>query len=227
MDVREAVASRFSCRAFLHTPVPDATVKDIVEAAARAPSGGNLQPWRVHALMGAPLAALKDTIVPRAQQTPRGEGAEYAVYPPDLAEPYWGRRFAVGEQLYASLGIARADKPARYRQFARNAEFFGAPVALFVSVDRSMGAPQWSDLGMFVQTIMLLARAYDLHTCAQEYWTSWHKTLGSFLKLSPAEMLFCGIALGYADPDVAINQWRSPRESLAAFARFDGFDEGP
>ena len=159
MDVRDAVATRYSCRAFLPTPVPLGIVREIVDRAARAPSGGNLQPWLVHALAGERLEALKDAIRPRfATLLPRGEGAEYQVYPADLKEPYYGRRGRVGNQLYASIGIPREDKPARYRQFARNYLFYDAPVGLFVSMDRIMGPPQWSDVGGFIQNIMLLAR---------------------------------------------------------------------
>ena len=165
MDVRDAVASRFSCRAFLPTPVPLAVVRDILERAARSPSGGNLQPWRVDALAGAPLEALKALIRPRHAELPRGEGAEYQIYPAPLKEPYHARRFEVGALLYAALGIPREDRPARLTQYARNFEMFGAPVGLFVSIDRAMGPPQWSDLGGFVQTILLLARAHGLHSC--------------------------------------------------------------
>ena len=119
MDVRDAVETRYSCRAFLPTPVPIETVKDILSRAARAPSGGNLQPWLVHVLAGERLEALKDQLRPRfAKELPRGEGAEYQVYPSDLKEPYYTRRARVGEQLYASIGIPREDRPARYRQFA-------------------------------------------------------------------------------------------------------------
>jgi len=223
MDVREAVETRFSCRAFLDTPVPEATVRDILARASRAPSGGNVQPWMVHAVTGAPLAELKASIAPRAQQSPRGEGAEYRVYPEGLTEPYEGRRRTVGEQLYRSIAVPREDKAGRYRQFARNFLFFDAPVGLFVAVDRQMGPPQWSDLGMFVQTVMLLARGHGLHCCAQEAWTSWHKTVAPFLGLPAQQMVFCGIALGHADPDAAINQWRSQRESVDGFASFRGF----
>jgi len=224
MDVRDAIASRYSCRAFLTNPVPLETVKDILSGAARAPSGGNLQPWLVHVLAGERLEALKDQLRPRfAKELPRGEGAEYQVYPPNLKEPYYTRRFRVGEQLYASIGIPREDRPARYRQFGRNYLFYDAPVGMFVSTDRTMGAPQWSDLGAFIQNISLLARAHGLHTCAQEAWTSWHKTLSAFLTLPAEHILFCGIALGHADEKAPINQWRSEREPLEAFAAFEGF----
>lgn len=226
MDVRDAIATRYSCRAFLPTPVPQNIVREILDRAARAPSGGNLQPWLVHALAGERLEALKTQLRPRfAKELPRGEGAEYQVYPPDLKEPYYTRRSRVGEQLYASIGVPREDKAARYRQFGRNYLFYDAPVGLFVSMDRMMGAPQWSDVGGFVQTIMLLARAYGLHSCAQEAWTSWHKTVSAFLNLPPEHILFCGIALGHADENAPINKWRAEREPPDVFATFEGFNE--
>lgn len=225
MDVRDAVATRYSCRAFLpDKPVSEAVVRDILERAARAPSGGNLQPWIVHALAGERLEALKALLRPRfAKELPRGEGAEYAVYPPELKEPYYGRRAYVGNQLYESIGVARDDRAGRYRQFSRNYLLYDAPVGLFVSIDRSMGPPQWSDVGGFIQNIMLLARAHGLHTCPQEAWTNWHKTLTVFLDLPPEHILFCGIALGYADDAAPINAWRSQREPVDSFTRFEGF----
>ncbi len=222
MHVRDAIESRYSCRAFLPTPVPERIVREIVERAARAPSGGNVQPWRVHALAGAPLEKLK-ALVRRPELLPYGEGAEYDIYPPDLKEPYRARRTQVGAALYASIGVTRDDRPGRYRQYARNFEFYGAPVALLFFIDRSMGPPQWSDLGGYIQTVMLLAREYGLHTCGQEAWTHWHKTIYAFLKTPPELMLFCGMALGHADEAAPINQWRAPREAFAGFAQFSGF----
>jgi len=223
MDVRDAVASRFSCRAFRPDPVPLAAVRDILDRAARAPSGGNLQPWRVDAVAGEPLEQLKALIRPRHGELPRGEGAEYQIYPDPLKEPFYARRREVGALLYAALGVAREDRPRRLAQYARNFELFGAPVGLFVSIDRSMGPPQWSDLGGFVQTILLLARAHGLHACAQEAWTHWHKTVPAFLGLPADHILFCGIALGLADEAAAINRWRAPRASVDEFATFRGF----
>jgi nitroreductase len=225
MDVRDAVASRFSCRAFLSTPVRLAVVREILDRAACAPSGGNLQPWRVDALAGAPLEAVKAMIRPRRAELPRGEGAEYRIYPEPLKEPYYARRREVGALLYAALGIPRQDRPGRLGQYARNFELFDAPVGLFVSIDRSMGPPQWSDLGGFIQTILLLARAHGLHGCAQEAWTHWHKTVPPFLQLPADHMLFCGIALGFADEAAAINGWRAPRAGVEEFATFRGFPE--
>jgi nitroreductase len=225
MDVRDAVATRFSCRAFLPTPVPEAVVRDLLERAGRAPSGGNLQPWLVHALAGDRLRAVIELIRPRTADLPRGEGTEYPIYPSPLGEPYRTRRFQIGELLYRSIGIAREDRAGRLRQYARNFEFFGAPVGIFVSVHRSLGAAQWSDLGMYMQTMMLLARAHRLDTCAQEAWAHWHRTVPAFLDLPADHMLVCGIALGHADHDAPINRWRAPREILEGFADLQGFDD--
>jgi nitroreductase len=223
MHVRDAIASRYSCRSFLPTPIAEETVREIVERAARAPSAGNIQPWRVDALAGERLEALKALMRPRMSELPKGEGTEYPIYPPDLQPPYSDRRFAVGEMLYRSIDVAREDKPARYRQYARNFEFFGAPVGLFVSIERAFVVAQWVDLGSFIQNIMLLARDYGLHTCPQEAWASFSRTVSTFLDLPAGTMLFCGIALGHADEQAAINSWRAPRVPLRDFATFSGF----
>jgi nitroreductase len=124
-----------------------------------------------------------------------------------------------------AIGIPHKDRAARYRQYARNFEFFGAPVGLFFTIDRTMGPPQWSDLGMYVQTVMLLARAHGLDSCGIEAWTFWHKTAAAFLALPAEEMVFCGMALGHADPDAPINRWRSSREAIDRFAVFAGFPD--
>jgi nitroreductase len=224
MHIFDAVDSRYSCRAFLPAPVPEATVRDILARAARAPSGGNVQPWHMHVLAGARLEALREIVRSRLDELPRFEGAEYDIYPRDLKEPYEARRRRSGVMLYESVGVTREDRVGRYRQYARNFLFYDAPVGMFFSIDRSMGSPQWSDLGGYIQTVMLLARAHGLHACAQEAWTHLHRTLRSFLPLSPELMLFCGMALGYADEAAPINSWRSPRESLDNFATFSGFE---
>jgi nitroreductase len=223
MDVQEAVASRYSCRAFLDTPVPESVVRDILERAARAPSGGNVQPWLVHAVAGEPLKRLKAEIAVRAKEHIFGDGAEYAIYPSPLKEPYETRRHKIGELLYRSINVAREDRDGRRRQYRRNYLFFDAPVGLFITLDRTMGPPQWSDVGMYLQTVMLLARSHGLHTCPQEAWTYWHKTIAAFLDIPSEQMLFCGMALGHADPDAPINRWQSPRVPLAEFATFRGF----
>lgn len=225
MDVFEAVASRFSCRAFLPTPVPEKIVRDIVERAARAPSAGNMQPWRVYALAGKRIAALKALMAPRmANELPRGEGTDYTIYPEPLTEPYKARRYQVGELLYRAIAIPRENKPARYRQYARNYAFFDAPVALFFAREHAHGPAQWADIGGYLQTVALLARGYGLHTCPQQAWVSFNRTVREFLNLPPNLMIYSGMALGHADENAAINAWRSPREPLDAFASFEGFE---
>jgi nitroreductase len=225
MDVLDAVASRYSCRAFLPTPIAEATIRDIVERAARAPSAGNMQPWRVYAIAGKRVEELKALLAPRmATELPKGEGNDYTVYPQPLSEPYRTRAFDVGERLYQSIGIPRDDKPARYRQYARNYEFFGAPVALFFAREKAHGPAQWADIGGYLQTVALLARGCGLHTCPQQAWVSFHRTVRDFLKLPDNLMIYSGMSVGYEDPDAPINGWRSPREPLEAFASFSGFE---
>ncbi|SDE21980.1 nitroreductase family protein [Paraburkholderia lycopersici] len=222
MNVSEAVTSRKSVRQFLNDPVDPGVIRRVLDTAARAPSGGNLQPWHVHVVGGESLAKLKAIMVDRIAQAPAGEPTEYDVYPRELGSPYRERRYQVGEDLYRSIGVAREDRPGRLRQFARNYAFFDAPLALFCSVDRQMGPPQWADLGMFLQTVMLLLREAGLHSCAQECWARYAQSVGEFLALPPERMLFCGMAIGYEDAGAPINQWRSARAPLEAFAQFDG-----
>lgn len=224
MDVFEAVSSRYSCRAFLSKPVPEKTVRDIVERAARAPSAGNMQPWRVYALAGERVRALTDLLAPRmATELPKGEGVEYTIYPQPLGEPYNSLRFEVGELLYKAIGVPREDKPARYKQYARNYLFFGAPVALFFAREKVHGPAQWADIGGYLQTVAVLARGHGLHTCPQQAWVSFHRTVREFLKLPDNLMIYSGMALGFEDPAAPINRWRSPRMPLDAFATFEGF----
>jgi nitroreductase len=226
VNVSEAVASRISCRAFLDTPVPGATVRAILDAARRTPSGGNLQPWLVYALAGQPLAQLKDRVRARVAADPRGDGThEYDIYPPGLGEPYRTRRFKAGEDLYATVGIPRENKFARLLQLGRNYDFFGAPVGLFFYLDRSLGPPQWSDVGMYMQTVMLLAREHGLHTCPQEIWSLVPKTVAECLQTPPHLILFSGMALGHMDGAHPINTLRTERAPLEDFATLAGFDD--
>lgn len=223
MDVFEAVASRYSCRAFLPTPIPEATIRDIIERASRAPSAGNMQPWRIYAIAGERVEALKALLAPRMNELPKGEGGDYRIFPEGIADTYRARRFAVGELLYKSINTPRADKPARYRQYARNFQFFGAPVGIFFALEKSFGPAQWADMGGLLQTVMLLARGYGLHTCPQQAWVSWHRTVRSFLNLPDNLIIYSGMAIGYADETAPINGWRSPREPLDVYATFTGF----
>ena len=218
--VSAAVLSRHTCRAFSDRPVEMAVVRRLLDTARFAPSGGNLQPWIVHVLSGESMARFRAAMAPRIQQAPLGGHAEYNVYPPSLKEPYRTRRFKVGEDMYALIGITRDNRPARVGQFARNYDFFGAPVGMFLFLDRSMGPPQWSDAGMFLQSLMLLARECGLETCAQEAWAAWHSEVSEFLGVGTELMLFCGLAIGYGDDSAPINRLRSDRVPLEDFARF-------
>jgi len=225
MNIFDAVSTRYSCRAFLDKPVPEAVVRDIVERAARAPSAGNMQPWRVYAMAGERVEDLKALLRPRmASELPKGEGVEYVIYPQPMVEPYRARSFTVGELLYQSIGVPREDKAGRYKQYARNYEFFGAPVALFFAREKDHGAAQWADIGGYLQTVALLARGHGLHSCPQQAWVLFHQTVRGFLDLPDHLMIYSGMALGYEDPAAPINRWRSPRAPLADFAVFDGFE---
>ena len=222
MNVQDAIATRRSVRDFLDTPVPGDVIRRVVAQALRAPSGGNLQPWHLHLVGGDRLAELKAIMRTRVDEAPAGEGSEYDVYPRELVAPYRDRRFAIGEAMYARLGIPREDKAARRQWFARNYQFFGAPLALFCTVDRRMGPPQWSDLGMLLQSLMLLLRGEGLDSCAQECWALYPQTIGRFIALPPERMLFTGMAIGYADRSGAIDSLATERAPLAEVAEFIG-----
>jgi nitroreductase len=222
MDVREAIESRRSVRDFLPTPVPADVVRRVLERALRAPSGGNVQPWHLHVVAGGRLAELKKIMHRRVEEAPDGEPPDYEMYPSGLVAPYRDRRFEVGEAMYAELGIARDDKPARRRWLSRNYQFFGAPLGLFCSVDKRMGPPQWSDLGMLLQSVMLLLRAEGLHSCAQECWSLYSQTIGSFLALPPQRMLFAGMAIGHANSQHPVNRLVTARAPLEEVVEFVG-----
>jgi len=216
MNVSDAVTQRKSIRNFLDTPVTDAQLQGLLEKASRAPSGGNLQPWRIYIVNGERTAELQTHL---AEQTEREKPA-YDVYPANLAEPYRSHRFKVGEDMYALLGIPREDKPARFAHLARNFAFFDAPAGFFCYVDRAMGPPQWSDLGMFLQTFMLLAEESGLATCAQEAWATRPQAVTSFVGAPEEQMLFCGMAVGYANPDAKVNTLVSDRGPFSEWAQF-------
>ena len=222
MDVTEAVVSRRSVRGFLPTPVDPALLRRILETASRAPSGGNLQPWHIDVVGGTELDRLKAIMAKRVPEAPTGEPTEYDIYPKDLPEPYRSYRFQVGEDLYGALGIPRENKLARMMWFARNFQFFGAPVALFCTVARTMGPPQWSDLGMYLQTVMLLLREAGLDSCPQECWAIYPDTIRTFLGTPPERMLFTGMAIGWQDVSDPANAVRAQRAGLADFATFRG-----
>jgi len=224
VNVTEAVQARKSVRAFLSTPVPQDAIRKILIDAARAPSGGNVQPWKTYVLAGAARDELVRRISDHWASGNYGEGTEYAIYPKDLAEPYMSRRRDVGFKLYELAGIARDDKVGRLKQMFRNFELFGAPVCMIFTIDRNMGLGQWADLGMYIQTVALLALDHGLATCLQEAWANWHKTLTQMLSIPDHEMVFCGLALGFEDTTARVNTLRSERAGLDD-VKFFGFDK--
>lgn len=216
MKVSEAVLSRKSIRAFSNKSISSELIRDLLIAASRSPSGGNLQPWKVCVINKQSMQDFLDF-----QSTWDGaETPSYDIYPPNLKEPYRTSRYELGEQMYALLGIEREDKEARINQVLKNFNFFGAPAALFCFIDKGMGPPQWSDLGMFLQTFMLLAQEHGIDTCAQEAWSLKSVSIKQFFNIDESEMLFCGMAIGIRDKDAVINQLESKRRSVDDWAQF-------
>lgn len=213
MKVSEALENRMSVRAFTDRPVSVQTVKRILEKAARSPSGSNLQPWRMVILTPEKLLALNELMEKRlsGEANPNGDSQEYNIHPENLKEPYRTSRYEVGEDMYALLGISREEKPKRREWFANNFRFFGAPAACFCFVDKIMGPPQWSDLGMYLQSVMLLFQEEGIDTCPQECWAMYPRTIHEFCEMEDELMLFCGMAIGYKDERHPVNKLRTKR----------------
>jgi nitroreductase len=216
MNVTDAVLSRSSVRAFLKQPIDNNLIKELLQKSSRAASGGNLQPWKIFVLNEESMAKF---IQFQADWT-APETPGYEIYPPSLKEPYRSSRYQLGEQMYDLLGIERDDKQGRFNQIMRNFNFFDAPAAIFCFVDKTMGPPQWSDLGMFLQTFMLLAKEVGLDTCAQEAWSIKQDSVCSFLQTDQQDMLFCGMAIGYKDTEAKVNQLKSERRPIEDWAYF-------
>ena len=219
MDVLEAMTTRRSVRGFRPDPVPRETVEAILAAASRAPSGSNIQPWKVRVTMGAEKARLSRAIH-AARDAGEGTGREYQYYPREWREPYLARRRATGWGLYSLLGIGKGDRAATYRQHGRNYDFFGAPVGLFFSMDRDMEQGAWLDCGMFIQNVMLAARGFGLHTCPQAAFCDFHRVVRRELGIAEDQILLCGMALGHADPEEPANRLVTEREPVFGFATF-------
>ena len=216
MNVSDAVNSRMSVRAFLSKKVSNELIKTLLLKASRSPSGGNLQPWKIFIVNGKSM----DDFLEFQEKWDQPETPAYEIYPPKLKEPYRTSRFALGEQMYELLGIPREDKDGRISQVMKNFEFFGAPCAFFCFIDRQMGPPQWSDLGMFLQTFMLLAKEAGLDTCAQEAWSMKHDSVSEFVQADAEDLLFCGMCVGYRDDQEPINTLQSERRPLEDWAKF-------
>ena len=221
--VEYAITSRSSIRAFLPTPVPRETIERILAAASYAPSGSNMQPWKVRVITG----AVKDRLCAQVMAAHDGDGSPdrgFKYYPEPFPEPYLSRRRATGWGLYGTLGIAKGDKDAMHRQHGRNYLFFDAPVGLIFTIDRALEIGSWLDYGTFLQNIMVMARGLGLHTCPQAAWASQHTTVCRVLDIPDDEILMCGMALGHADPDAVENGFRPVREPVSAFTTFAGFE---
>jgi nitroreductase len=222
-SVADAIGSRFSARAFLPTPVPREVIERILALASRAPSGTNTQPWKVYVLQG----LSRDTLVQKvcaAHDAIRANPAlaveyleEYDYYPEKWVSPYIDRRRENGWSLYGLLGIAKGEKDKMHAQHQRNFRFFDAPVGLMFTLDRVMGRGSLVDYGMFLQSLMIAARAEGLHTCPQAAWNGFAKIILPHIGAGPGEMLVCGMALGHADPSAPVNSFHTPREPVAAF----------
>jgi len=215
----EAIRTRRSVRAFLPTEVPKDTIVRILELAARAPSGSNIQPWQVAVLTGAPLQALTGELHALSLAGDPGR-EEYPYYPRRWREPYIGRRRKVGWDLYRSLGIARGEDEKMRRQHARNFLFFDAPVGLIFTIDRDMEQGSWLDYGMFIENIMIAARGFGLDTCPQAAFNMYGHVIAARLGLPDSRMLVCGMALGHADPTAPENNFITEREPVEGFVRF-------
>jgi len=220
--VDAAITSRRSIRAFLDKPVERAEIARILDVAARAPSGTNTQPWKVYVLTGAARARLSNAIlaVNADPEQARGHTEEYAYYPREWTSPYIDRRRKVGWDLYSLLGLGRDNKAGMAAQHARNYAFFNAPVGLIFTIDRIMAQGSWLDYGMFLQNIMVAARARGLDTCPQAAFTQYHQIIRAELDLPASEMVVCGMALGWADPERVENTLVTEREPSHGFARF-------
>lgn len=224
MKVSEAVAGRRSVRAFLDKPVNITLLRAILEQAARAPSGGNMQPWHIHVLSGGKMQVFKKLIAERLQTTPKGEEPEFDVYPKNMEAVFKARVEDVGARLYETLGIPREDKARRLQWFKRNYEFFGAPVGLFCFLKRDHGPAQWADAGMYLQTVMLLLREHGMESCPQECWVRYAKTIYGFLDIPADQMLFTGMSIGWKDEQAPANQFVAPRAPAEEFLHFHNAD---
>jgi nitroreductase len=220
--VEAAITSRRSVRAFLPTPVPRAQIEEILSVASRAPSGTNTQPWKVYVLTGAALRSLSQRLVAAYDDPVERERhvEEYAYYPTQWNSPFIERRRKVGWDLYGLLGIAKTDKERMHAQHRRNYEFFGAPVGLMFTIDRSMRQGSWLDFGMFLQSVMVAARGLGLDTCPQAAFIQFHRIIMEAIGAPANEQLVCGMSLGHADPDAVENTLETEREPVERFATF-------
>lgn len=220
VSVSEAVASRRSVRAFTDRPVPMDMLREILDKARRAPSGGNVQPWEIAVVSGQSLAQLLTRIEARVASGPPGTSREYQIYPDPLGEPWMQRRRDVASAMYDAMGIDRRDKAARAAATQRNFDGFGAPVVLFLHCARIMLPPQWGDLGIWLQTVMLLLREAGLDSCPQEAWSHYGKDIREVLGLGGDNIVWTGLAIGWRDENDPVNNFTSDRAELDETVRW-------
>lgn len=223
MNVTEAVNSRRSIRQFLDKPVEQEKLQRVLEKAQRAPSGGNTQPWNAVLVRGEELARITSAIKAKLWAAPMGEAIEYDVYPKGLEGRYEDQRRAVGRDMFASINLLREDKAGRIAQMMKNWDSFGAPVQLFTYTPKYMGPPQWSDMGMWLQTVMLLLREEGLDSCAQEIWAQYGTHMRELLNIDDDHIFFCGMAIGYRDTDHPINNFEVSRMATDDVVDWRGF----
>jgi len=219
-SVTEAVISRRSLRAFLSTPVSNEVIQKILDKAARAPSGTNMQPWQVYVTTGDTRQALSEAACEAFDNQQGKYNSEKRYYPEKWFEPYISRRRKVGWDLYGLLEIEKGDRQKTHDQHRRNFQFFGAPVGIIFTIHRQLATGSWLDYGMFLQNIMLLAREAGLHTCPQAAWADYHKVIRSVLPISDDEIVVCGMAIGYADRDAVVNTLVTERVGAEQFTLF-------
>ncbi|MBV1931567.1 MAG: nitroreductase [Porticoccaceae bacterium] len=225
MELLEAVSTRISARAFLDTPVSKDIVHKILDHARLAPSGSNMQPWHIHAVTGQAREALIEKALAFAAEHPIGSiEQEYQSPPKNFINPYKARRYACGMALYSALNIDRKDKEARAKQLMQNFYFFGAPVGLIFSMHRSLMPGQLGDLGILMGNVMLIAREYGLHSCAQGFWQDVQPAIREVLDIPEEHYIYNGIALGYLDEGHPANSVKPGREALENFTEFVGFE---
>jgi nitroreductase len=223
--VDAAIRRRFATRSFTSRPVPKQTITEILDIARFAPSGANIQPWRVYVVAGTTKEEISRTLLQAHEEARDQHASEYQYYAASLPEPYSSRRDQFGRLFYGSLGIQQSDAIARARQTSKNYGFFGAPVGLIIAIDRRLEVGSWLDLGMFIQNIMIAAGARGLQTCPQETFSKYHALLRTLLPIPPEEIVVCGISIGFGLDENASAGSLMPKAAVGEFAQFVGFED--
>lgn len=223
LTVTDAILQRGAVRQYTTEPVSRELVLEILDLASHSPSGGNIQPWKVYALAGEEKDRLSEAVMKQAAESPMGDRPDIPIYPPGMAEPWRSRRYACGELMYSALDIPRDDKQARFAQGAKNMFFFGAPVGLIITMDRCLCESQIIDIGLFLQSVLLLAQERGLATCPQASWSLWSGVIRETLGLGEEEMVMVGVSMGYAAAEAPVNHLNQPRSSVSEFATLRGF----